>query len=48
MLELLPEAVQPDILHRIAKLGPITPEAVETLKTMLANRAGGGAQSAPA
>ena len=30
---------QPDILHRIARLGPITPEAVETLKTMLANRA---------
>ena len=40
VLELLPEAVQPDILHRIAKLGPITPEAVETLKAMLANRAG--------
>jgi flagellar motor switch protein FliG len=44
VLELLPDAVQPDILHRIAKLGPITPEAVETLRTMLANRAGGAGQ----
>ena len=38
VLELLPDAVQPDILHRIARLGPITPEAVETLKIVLANR----------
>uniref|UniRef100_UPI0035C9CA45 flagellar motor switch protein FliG n=1 Tax=uncultured Sphingomonas sp. TaxID=158754 RepID=UPI0035C9CA45 len=38
VLELMPDAVQPDILHRLARLGPITPEAVETLKTMLANR----------
>jgi flagellar motor switch protein FliG len=38
VLELLPEAVQPDILHRIAKLGPITPEAVESLKDLLASR----------
>ncbi len=38
VLELMPDAVQPDILHRIARLGPITPEAVDTLKTMLANR----------
>jgi flagellar motor switch protein FliG len=45
VLELLPEAVQPDILHRIAKLGPVSPEAVETLRTMLADRSarGGGA-----
>lgn len=42
VLELLPEAVQPDILHRIAKLGPITPEAVETLRTLIASRNGGG------
>ena len=41
VLELLPEAVQPDILHRIARLGPITPEAVETLKSVLANRTAG-------
>jgi flagellar motor switch protein FliG len=45
VLELLPDAVQPDILHRIARLGPITPEAVETLKSVLANRTGGGAQA---
>lgn len=38
VLELLPEAAQPDILHRIAKLGPITPDAVETLKGLLARR----------
>lgn len=38
VLELMPDAVQPDILHRLARLGPITPEAVQTLKTMLANR----------
>ena len=38
VLELLPDAIQPDILHRIARLGPITPEAVETLKGVLANR----------
>lgn len=40
VLELLPEAAQPDIIHRVAKLGPITPEAVETLKTVLAGRIG--------
>ena len=48
VLELLPEAVQPDILHRIAKLGPVSPEAVETLRTMLASRSaksGGTGQS---
>jgi flagellar motor switch protein FliG len=45
VLELLPEALQPEILHRIAKLGPITPEAVETLRTMIATRA--GASGAP-
>ena len=40
VLELLPDTVQPDILHRIARLGPVAPEAVETLKAMLANRSG--------
>jgi len=40
VLELLPEAAQPDILHRIAKLGPITPEAVDTLRQVIAGRAG--------
>ncbi len=44
VLEMLPDAVQPDVLHRIAKLGPISPEAMETLRTMLSRRisAGGG------
>jgi len=41
VLELLPDAVQPDILHRVARLGPITPEAVDTLRAMLANRSAG-------
>ena len=44
VLELLPDVSQPDILHRIAKLGPITPEAVETLKTVIANRSSRGSQ----
>jgi flagellar motor switch protein FliG len=46
VLELLPEAAQPDILHRIAKLGPITPEAVDSLRDLLARRTGGGGGSA--
>ena len=45
VLELLPESVQPDILHRIARLGPINAEAIDTLKTVLANRQGGGTTS---
>lgn len=45
VLELLPDSIQPDVLHRIARLGPITPEAVETLKSMLSNRIGAGQQS---
>ena len=45
VLELLPDAIQPDILHRVARLGPITPEAVECLKTVLANRTGSSAQA---
>lgn len=46
VLELLPDAAQPDILHRVARLGPISPEAVETLKTMLADREGGSGPQA--
>ncbi|WP_203309146.1 MULTISPECIES: flagellar motor switch protein FliG [Sphingomonas] len=42
VLEQLPEGSQPDILHRIAKLGPVNPDAIDTLKTLLANRRGGG------
>src|SRR3569623_1186923 len=37
---------QPDILHRVARLGPITPEAVETLRAMLAGRSGPAKPSA--
>ena len=44
VLELLPDGMQPDILQRVARLGPITPEAVETLKLVLANRTGGAAK----
>jgi flagellar motor switch protein FliG len=46
VLELLPDAAQPEILHRVARLGPITPEAVETLRTMLANRTTSGGKQA--
>ena len=46
VLEKLPEAMQPDILHRIARLGPITPEAVDTLRDMLANRTGSAGRGA--
>jgi flagellar motor switch protein FliG len=46
VLELLPDAMQPDILHRVARLGPITPEAVETLKAMLSRRSGSTQKSA--
>ena len=47
VLELLPDAAQPDILHRLARLGPITPEAVDTLKTLLAGRSASPAQGQP-
>lgn len=40
VFELLPEALQPQILHRVARLGPITPEAIETLKTVLSRKVG--------
>jgi flagellar motor switch protein FliG len=40
VFEHLPEASQPQILRRVAKLGPVPPEAIETLKTMLQNRSG--------
>lgn len=42
VLELLPEIMQPDILHRVARLGPVTPQAVETLNAVLQRRSGGG------
>jgi flagellar motor switch protein FliG len=48
VFDALPEAVQPQILRRVAKLGPVPPEAIETLKTMIANRSAsaGGKRSA--
>ena len=42
VLELLPEGTQPEILHRIAKLGPITPDAMDLLRQILAKRTGTG------
>jgi len=45
VFEHLPEAVQPQILRRIARLGPIPPEAVETLKLMIKNRVAGARPS---
>ena len=38
VVELLPDGAQPDIMHRIARLGPITPEAIEMLTALLAGR----------
>ncbi|MGL4313188.1 MAG: flagellar motor switch protein FliG [Sphingomonas sp.] len=46
VLELLPEAIQPEIVHRVATLGPVTPEAVETLKSMVASVTTGRRSSA--
>ncbi|HEY0624272.1 flagellar motor switch protein FliG [Sphingomonas sp.] len=35
VLEMLPEAVQPQVLRRVAKLGPVTAEALATLTALL-------------
>ncbi|HSX54907.1 MAG TPA: flagellar motor switch protein FliG [Sphingomonas sp.] len=35
VLEMLPEAVQPQVLRRVARLGPVTPEALATLTALL-------------
>lgn len=35
VLEMLPEAIQPQVLRRVAKLGPVTPEAIATLTSLL-------------
>ncbi|MES2986722.1 MAG: flagellar motor switch protein FliG [Pseudomonadota bacterium] len=47
VFEHLPEAMQPQILRRVAKLGPVPPEAIETLKTMLEGRSTGGVKKSP-
>lgn len=43
----LPEAVQPDILHRIATLGPVSPEALDMLGDVLARRIEGAKNPQP-
>jgi flagellar motor switch protein FliG len=45
VFEHLPDAAQPQILRRIARLGPIPPEAIETLKVMIKNRVAGARPS---
>lgn len=35
VLEMLPEAIQPQVLRRVARLGPVTPEALATLTALL-------------
>lgn len=47
VFEHLPEGLQPQILRRVARLGPIPPEAIETLKDMLATHAASGRRAAP-
>lgn len=41
VFEHLPETNQPQILRRVARLGPVAPAAIQTLKDMLATHAGG-------
>ncbi|WP_298091883.1 flagellar motor switch protein FliG [uncultured Sphingomonas sp.] len=45
VLELLPDAVQPDILHRIARLGPVAPEAIDMLRDLITRQSGSGQQA---
>ncbi|UIJ45437.1 flagellar motor switch protein FliG [Sphingomonas cannabina] len=40
VLEILPEPMQPEVVHRIAKLEPVSPEALDTLRSMLSSRVG--------
>lgn len=39
VLEMLPEAIQPQVLRRVARLGPVTPEAIATLTDLLERHA---------
>jgi flagellar motor switch protein FliG len=39
VIEQLPDAMQPDVLHRIATLGPIPPDALDMLREVLARQA---------
>lgn len=45
VFEHLPPEGQPEILRRVARLGPIPAEAIETLRAMLDRRAGGARKS---
>jgi flagellar motor switch protein FliG len=47
VIEGLPEAAQPDILHRIATLGPVSPEALDMLGDVLAARIAGAGGPQP-
>jgi flagellar motor switch protein FliG len=47
VIEHLPEPMQPDVLHRIATLGPISPDALAMLRDLLARRPGLGAPGLP-
>jgi flagellar motor switch protein FliG len=38
VLQLLPEAMQPELVHRVATLGPVTPDALDLLKSVLSTR----------
>jgi len=40
VLEMLPEAIQPQVLRRVARLGPVTPEALATLTALLERHSG--------
>ena len=40
VLHALPAAMQPDVVHRIATLGPVSPEAIAMLEELLARRIG--------
>lgn len=46
VIEELPDVMQPDVLHRIATLGPISPEALEMLRDVLSSRAGAAQSTA--
>ncbi|HVJ01210.1 MAG TPA: flagellar motor switch protein FliG [Sphingomonas sp.] len=46
VFEHLPEAIQPQILRRVARLGPVPPEALDTLRAMLEARSGTAARPA--
>jgi flagellar motor switch protein FliG len=40
VLHALPVAIQPDVVHRIATLGPVAPEAIQMLEELMTRRIG--------